>query len=251
MPPTRRLLQMRGERQHPKTPLLKRLRSLEIMSRLFSKPPRLSVITQSQPLYFVTFCTMYRRSLLANDAVHDAFRQYAQAGMEHGAGVGQYVLMPDHVHLFVRMSGETTLGRWIGGLKRAMGKAVNPRVLTGVSPVVPRETQDAADTAATTAEGRVAAPVVTGVSPVQLPGRDDAADTPSASSGQAAATTVIQPNNPTTNLWQPGFFDHLLRHDESYAEKWLYVRDNPVREHLVAKWDDWPYHGEIVVIDRV
>jgi len=51
--------------------------------------------------------------------------------------------------------------------------------------------------------------------------------------------------------WQPGFFDHLLRHDESYAEKWLYVRDNPVREHLVAKWDDWPYHGEIVVIDRV
>jgi hypothetical protein len=21
-------------------------------------------------------------------------------------------------------------------------------------------------------------------------------------------------------LWQPGFFDHLLRNDESYSEKW-------------------------------
>jgi hypothetical protein len=25
------------------------------------------------------------------------------------------------------------------------------------------------------------------------------------------------------SFWQPGFFDHLLRHSESYAEKWDYV----------------------------
>jgi REP element-mobilizing transposase RayT len=30
-------------------------------------------------------------------------------------------------------------------------------------------------------------------------------------------------------LWQPEFFDHFLRTSESYEEKWLYVRDNPVR----------------------
>ena len=51
-------------------------------------------------------------------------------------------------------------------------------------------------------------------------------------------------------LWQPGFFDHVLRSDEGYAEKWNYVRDNPVRASLVKAADDWPYHGEIVVIDR-
>jgi len=45
--------------------------------------------------------------------------------------------------------------------------------------------------------------------------------------------------------WQPGFFDHLLRHGESYTEKWEYVRQNPVRAGLVTKPEDWPYQGEI------
>ena len=50
--------------------------------------------------------------------------------------------------------------------------------------------------------------------------------------------------------WQPGFFDHLLRNDESYGEKWNYVRENPVRANLVTRADDWPHAGEIVYIDR-
>ena len=33
--------------------------------------------------------------------------------------------------------------------------------------------------------------------------------------------------------WQEGFVDHLLRHEESYEEKWDYVRQNPVRANLV------------------
>jgi REP element-mobilizing transposase RayT len=51
-------------------------------------------------------------------------------------------------------------------------------------------------------------------------------------------------------LWQPGFFDHILRSNESYAEKWNYVRENPVRAGLVKTADEWPYQGEIIVIDR-
>jgi putative transposase len=54
-----------------------------------------------------------------------------------------------------------------------------------------------------------------------------------------------------TSFWQPGVFDHLLRHDESYAQKWNYVWQNPVRAGLVARPENWPYQGEIVVIDRV
>lgn len=50
--------------------------------------------------------------------------------------------------------------------------------------------------------------------------------------------------------WQPGFFDHLLRNDESYAQKWNYVRENPVRAGLARTSDEWPYQGEIVYIDR-
>ena len=51
-------------------------------------------------------------------------------------------------------------------------------------------------------------------------------------------------------LWQPGFFDHVIRSTESYAEKWNYVRENPVRAGLVDYAANWPYQGEIVVIDR-
>ena len=49
--------------------------------------------------------------------------------------------------------------------------------------------------------------------------------------------------------WQKGFFDHLLRGTESYAEKWAYVRENPVRTGLVARPEDWPHAGEPFPLD--
>jgi putative transposase len=49
--------------------------------------------------------------------------------------------------------------------------------------------------------------------------------------------------------WQKGFFDHVLRTSESYAEKWRYVLLNPVRAGLVATPDDWPFQGEICVLE--
>jgi REP element-mobilizing transposase RayT len=45
--------------------------------------------------------------------------------------------------------------------------------------------------------------------------------------------------------WQEGFFDHLVRQDESYSAKWAYVRQNPVRAGLVSEPEAWPYAGEI------
>lgn len=41
--------------------------------------------------------------------------------------------------------------------------------------------------------------------------------------------------------WQPGCFDRLLRKEDSLQSKWEYMRENPVRAGLVAKWQDWPY----------
>jgi putative transposase len=51
-------------------------------------------------------------------------------------------------------------------------------------------------------------------------------------------------------IWEEGFFDHVLRSNESYSQKWNYVRENPVRAGLVKSAADWPYQGEIVYIDR-
>jgi putative transposase len=56
--------------------------------------------------------------------------------------------------------------------------------------------------------------------------------------------------NTGQTIWQRGFFDHVLRNDESYAEKWQYVVLNPVRKGFVSRHEDWPYAGEVVVIDR-
>lgn len=52
-----------------------------------------------------------------------------------------------------------------------------------------------------------------------------------------AETTISAP------LWQRGFFDHVLRTTESYGEKWVYVRNNPVRAGLAASWETWPGQG--------
>jgi 5-formyltetrahydrofolate cyclo-ligase len=41
--------------------------------------------------------------------------------------------------------------------------------------------------------------------------------------------------------WQKGFFDHILRSNESRSEKWEYIRNNPVRAELVRSPEEWPY----------
>ena len=92
----------------------------------FGKPRRLDWVFQKYepPLYFVTFCTVQRRNILANHAVFAAFREYAEEGVNRGVAVGRYVIMPDHIHLFVRGSGDFVLGSWVAGLKRVVAAAV-------------------------------------------------------------------------------------------------------------------------------
>jgi putative transposase len=45
--------------------------------------------------------------------------------------------------------------------------------------------------------------------------------------------------------FQKGGFHHRLRDEENYAEKWQYVRENPVRKGLVSKAADWPFWGRV------
>jgi REP element-mobilizing transposase RayT len=163
--------------------------------KLKGTPPRLPAVFQvyDPPLYLVTFNTLFRRHLLACKSVHETFRDYAERGMEFHAATGRYVIMPDHVHVFVRVGPDMKLARWVGGLKQHLGKVLRSL----------------------------------GHRPSRVP------------------------NSSLESFWQPGFFDHLLRHNESYSEKWVYVWHNPVRAGLVPQPEDWPYQGEIHTIDRV
>ncbi len=156
----------------------------EVKQEFERRPLCLARVFDRSPLYFVTFCTHARTACLALDEIHAAFVLFAgKAERDFGIAVGRYVIMPDHVHLFIRGGPDFVLGRWVGMLKQSLGKAIT------------------------------------------LSRRD------------------IQ-------IWQEGFFDHVLRSDESYAQKWKYVRENPVRAGLVSCSEDWPYQGEIVYIDR-
>jgi putative transposase len=154
-------------------------------------PPRLDPLFPGNPVFFATACTERRKPLLTTDMVHNNFVCFSRRAYdEYGIAVGRYVIMPDHIHLFVCGPNDFELGRWMGLLKQCLKKAL----------------------------------VVT-ASPT----------------GRRLQKTI----------WQRGFFDHVLRSDESYSQKWNYVRENPVRAGLVANADDWPYTGEIIRIDRV
>jgi REP element-mobilizing transposase RayT len=50
-------------------------------------------------------------------------------------------------------------------------------------------------------------------------------------------------------LWQRDFWDTQLRRGESYASKWEYVRENPVRHGLAVRSEDWPFQGEIRILE--
>ncbi len=41
-------------------------------------------------------------------------------------------------------------------------------------------------------------------------------------------------------LWQPGFHDHALRHEEDITELARYIVANPLRAGLVKRLDDYP-----------
>ena len=44
-------------------------------------------------------------------------------------------------------------------------------------------------------------------------------------------------------LWQPSFYDHVLREDESELPFVRYILENPVRAGLVARCEDYPFVG--------
>ena len=91
------------------------------------RPPRLSEIFQNyrHPIYFVTFGTLDRKKILAYDSVNDALIKFAEASATRGTTIGRYVIMPDHVHLFIRLNQSDRLGATIGFLKKALSKPLS------------------------------------------------------------------------------------------------------------------------------
>lgn len=120
--------------------------------------------------------------MLATPEVHTILREEWQGlRTRHGWMCGSYVVMPDHVHVFITpVEGEA---------KRLSGVMAKWKEWT--------------------------------------------------------AKRILKLTGTPAPLWQPEFFDHVLRSEAALTEKWNYVRANPVRAGLVAKAEDWPFAGHI------
>jgi putative transposase len=46
-------------------------------------------------------------------------------------------------------------------------------------------------------------------------------------------------------LWQPRYYDHLVREGEDLLRIAAYIVANPARRGLVARPEDWPWSGEL------
>ncbi len=190
------------EREGGDTPPLQPLQRLKHLDRLFT----------SHPLYFVTACTEDREPILASTKVHEDFRKFCEAGLTRGVFVGKYVLMPDHLHLFVTFGEEYESG--IVERRRSQSAA------TGGEPVA-------------------------AVCDRRFPDRRLSPLSEWMKSLNNSLSKTLRGMNIPAPHWQKGFFDHVMRSEESYSEKWLYVAENPVRKKLAARLEEWPYQGEI------
>ena len=53
--------------------------------------------------------------------------------------------------------------------------------------------------------------------------------------------TINASRGTTGTLWQPEYFDRLIRHADELREKWQYTLENPVRKGLVKNWFEYPW----------
>ncbi|MBY0113536.1 MAG: transposase [Phycisphaerales bacterium] len=53
--------------------------------------------------------------------------------------------------------------------------------------------------------------------------------------------TINAARGVTGTLWQPEYFDRLIRHADELREKWQYTLENPVRKGLVRNWLEYQW----------
>src|SRR4051794_19507332 len=69
---------------------------------------RLERVWIDSPIYFITTCTAQRSPLLANAQSADILvTEWREAQARHGWMIGDYMIMPDHVHFFCAATRQT------------------------------------------------------------------------------------------------------------------------------------------------
>ena len=154
--------------------------------------------------YFITICTREKRCILSRISAGAAVvlsteGQFVDRAIKNisviypGIAVDDYVIMPNHVHILLRIM-EQESGRLIA--------APTARTVVGQGTI-------AAPTAgAVVGQGTIAAPTVSTVV------------------GQMKRWVSRQAG---TALWQKSFYEHIVRNESDYHEIRTYIDNNPAR----------------------
>ena len=160
-------------------------------------------------ILYVTICTTGRAPVLAcKDSFECIVAAFRQANYWL---VGRFVVMPDHIHFFCAPGTwpPYDFHKWMSFVKSTISRTFPLPLRNQIEELVRMR------------EG-------------------------TAQSAPRAAHTEVRP--PMHHLFQMQCWDTQLRTSDSYAQKWEYVRNNPVRKGLCGKADDWPYQGELNVL---
>ena len=172
-------------------------------------PSKNSLLTSGfrSNILFVTVCTEGRRPLLAcPDMVNKILSAWNRADKW---AVGRYVIMPDHVHFFCSPVANPPYDfhLWMRYWKRL--------VVIGEG----------------AARGDARRPLATSLREADFV--------------RAIPPFEVHADARHPKLWQSGCWDTQMRTRYQYENKWLYVRNNPVRKGLAKSADDWLYQGVI------
>jgi len=208
-------------------------------------PPVVETFNRSIIVY-VTVCTKDRRPVLANAVMHELLCR-AWDGAGHWR-VGRYVVMPDHIHFFCAPGTypPTSVKKWVeywkGNIARAL-KGHGPLAEYGRGGTRPStwdvSRDDGRGGTRPSRRNELTNDAQGGTRPVIAE---------SATGGTASTPSGSVPSMWPDPLWQRDCWDTQLRRGENYHEKWEYVRLNPVRANLCEFPDDWPYQGEMNVL---
>ena len=59
----------------------------------------------------------------------------------------------------------------------------------------------------------------------------------------ASGYAISKLRNRKGALWQPRYFDFILRRAADFAEKFAYIHNNPVVAGLVTSVEEWPWYS--------
>jgi putative transposase len=134
--------------------------------------------TDIHAVYFLTICTHEKKAYFRNPefAGYIAREIDYRSRVAHEVTVFASCIMPDHVHLLMRLN-ETygkSLPNWVAAFKR-----YNARILSMMHDIRP--------------------------------------------------------------LWQPNYYEHIVRKDEALNKIAEYIIQNPVRKNMVQEWQEYPF----------